>query len=60
MGKKQVMRWAKAITTIRDEQGSIMYHFRKSLPFHESTPWEKGAMVLWSASQLMFYWFGKR
>ncbi len=38
---EKVIKWAKTITTITDEQESIIYHARKSLLFHGNTPWVK-------------------
>jgi predicted membrane-bound spermidine synthase len=38
---EKVIRWAKTMTTITDEQESIIYHARNSLLLHNNTPWVK-------------------
>ena len=38
---EKVIRWAKTITTVTDEQESIIYHARKALLFHGGTSWVK-------------------
>ena len=38
---EKVIQWAKTITTITDEQETIIHHARKSLLFHDGTPWVK-------------------
>ena len=38
---EKVIQWAKTITTITEEQETIIHHARKSLLFHDGTPWVK-------------------